>query len=370
MKRWHWIIPPVLVVAGYFSTDVVMPGVRAEREAAGAEARKERREERRRYTIDQAREQFNADCRAEAAPDSDDLRALDIGQLRQRVLDQFERYRSFEDELNKANEDVKDLEDAHEVGLDFDFCRQELEKAAEELVRREKGRACEWLEKEAPRLRLVAIHAWAIHEPEAAWDAILRSKRVPPCDIMTIGRLLMQKESDPAGLKEACMQVPWDRLTMYHPPGDELRAGGEGILGTYTAFQPAVSFTAWRPWIESGAGLALAEKGVGVRSLLQSWSEEEPVAAIKAWAEWPDMGESGGNLLSMLPSPNLAGLLKSSEISQQVENVAALLKGLPPQQRARAVREFENYAKRYGANANVMKPYFEALEIPIPAADE
>jgi hypothetical protein len=132
MKRWHWIIPPLLVVAGYFSAGAVLPGGPAEPEAAVAKSRKERREERPRFTIDQAREQFHADSDAEAAPDLEDLQAMDIGQLRQRVLDQLESYQAFKDKLDRASEEVKDvahLEDAQDVAVDFDFCRQELEKA-------------------------------------------------------------------------------------------------------------------------------------------------------------------------------------------------------------------------------------------------
>lgn len=363
MKRLYWIVPPLLALAGYFSTGALLPE-EGGRETVAAKSRKEPRQARPRYTIEQAREQLAADLRADAAPGPEHLQALDIAQLRQRVLDQFGRYRALEDKLKgsgSANED--DI-------FDFEFCREQMEQATAELVRREKEQACEWIEKEAPDLRLVAIDAWATHEPDAAWAAILRSERIPPCDINTIYRMLMLKESDPTTLREACAQVPWDRLTLYHPPGTELRGGGKGLMHMVTPFQPELRMlNNWRPWVESGAALELAQRGVSVGGMHRLWSQTEPLAAIKAWQEWPDLGSGSASLTELLPSPHMAELLPSQD-RVPIADVVAVLKELTPPQRARARRDFENYAKQYPHSVNVMKPYFDALGIPIPADKE
>jgi hypothetical protein len=336
MKRRYWVIPPLLALAGYFSADAVMDRRDASRAGAGKMTGGER-VVRPKFTMEQALEEYEAEDVAKEPPKEPGME-----ELKQRILDLRKGLAG----LSEQDEDYGELQGYH---------YEELESAAYQLGRRERAAGCEWIAEAAPELRLLVFDAWAHEEPEAAWQAIVRSERQPPCDINTLMMMLGKKaQESPHALKQACLEVPWDLFQYCDERTFDFR-----VDRNFTSFEPQMSYGHdVQVWLESGAARTLAEKGVPVQGFFEIWSEREPVAALKAWSEWPATSQHGIQLVGML-SVNVSP-------DAPAEEIISVLGSLTPELRAEAAEEVKKHLLTRGRHESDLRMYHAVLGIASP----
>lgn len=332
MKRRLWLLPPLLAVAGYFSADAVMA---ARQSGDGKVAAKvHTRTERPKFTVEQAMEAYDAERFSGGEP-----REPSTAELKQHILDLKKELASFPEE----GDDSSEAKGYHHMLL---------EMAAFKLGTADQAAACEWMAENAPELRLITFDAWAYEDPAAAWQSIIQGQRQPPCDINTLMRLLKERaKTEPATLKQACLDVPW-HLVRY-VEGHKLRHRADG---NFTQFEANISYGDHAEvWAQTGAARALAERGVPILGFFSAWADIAPAEAVKAWAEWPAVEGLEGEFIDILSS-------NAAEDSPFDEVIGAISE-MTPEQRAKATAAVEKYLERGDRYNADFRRYREVLNI-------
>jgi hypothetical protein len=334
MKRRSWLVPPALALAGYFSADTVLP---ASPDEGAAKTSGGTRAARPKVTIEQALEASSEEWYANA-PDRGELEAkATVDELKRRIR-----------ELTKAIAELNPDDDSY---ANYEFLHFQCHDVVGELIKRQKAEGYGWIEENVPELRLVAMDAWRMAEPGAAWQAIISSKRVPPCDIATVTMMLREKaKAKDGGLKQACLEVPWDLFRNYDFNEFHFRAEYRD-----TGNALSVGFSDDRSyWLESGAALALAEQGMELEGFFRDWASTDPVAALRAWVDWPDAGTYSHEIVDILYRSQPEA---TQEISAAIESLSAA-------QRQRAVAGVEVFMQGKPGRVEPIKTFLPLLGIP------
>lgn len=244
-------------------------------------------------------------------------------------------------ELRARIEDlVKQLE---ALGSDADLELREaigdkIRLALCKLAKLDGQAALEWVDEHFPDGHCIVMESWAAEEPAAALQAVIASKRKPPCNYETLVLLLQSRaEIGPSALREACDQVPWELYCYTEADKDpfEDRNGIQLPEGTDL-----------RPWMESGAAEAMASNGVAITNLFRLWALQDPEEALARMEDWPDLDHS--------PDYRLTQILFAGQDGEEIrERIARALEALPPDKRERLAAEVsgsdlrEDVAKLY-----------------------
>ena len=334
MKRRYWLVPPALALAGYFLADTVLP---ASLDEGAAKTSGGTRAARPKVTIEQALEASSEEWYANA-PGRGELEAkATVDELKRRIR-----------ELTKAIAELNPDDDSY---ANYGFLRFQCYDVIGELIRRQKSEGYRWIGENVPELRLAAMDAWRMAEPEAAWQAIISSERVPPCDIATVTMMLREKaKAKDGGLKQACLEVPWDLFR--YCDFDEFHFRAEYMTVTRDLSIDSSDDPTF--WIESGAALALAEQGMEIAGLFRNWASKDPVAALRAWADWSasDIYRNG-----------IVDILYQSE-TRGTEEVIAAIDDLSPERRRRVVEALQNFLSCNPGSSDSIETFLPALGIP------
>ena len=335
MKRRYWLLPPLLALAGYLGADAVLPAssvANARQTAAG------QREPRPRVTVEEALEN------SPFIPSRD----LELAQVPDEELK--ERIVTLGTALAALQRDDEDFY------ANDEYLQLRIYDTIHELVRRQKAAACSWIEQSVPELRLIAMDSLATADAEIAWQAIVSSKRRPPCDVSTVTRMLHERaKTDPGSLKQACLQVPWDLFRYCDFTQFRFRADYRPTIDSFSIpyrEDPA-------PWIESGAARALAEQGMPLEGFFQEWSRRDPIKALEAWGDWPETSND---------SIEIKDLLSSS--SERAEEAIASIGNFSPERRKRAADQLEEYLRSNPPPAVELEVFYPALGLPTAANPE
>lgn len=331
MKRRYWLAPPLFAIVGYLSGDAVLPAKpAAETPAANAGARLPRPQ----LTVEQALEAYSE----EMPGFREDYTPLEEEGLKQLILN----VRELAGRLKREDEDFE----ATSEYLQFQF-----HDLINVLTERRKGEAYEWILQNAPELRLLAMDAWAQVEPGPAWQAIISSKIRPPCDIYTVTMILRAKaKARDSGLRQACMEVPWELFR--YCDFEEMPFRAEYIR---TVHELSIEYgDDPTPWIESGAARALAEQGMPIGGFFEAWSRKEPVAALQAWSEWPATAASDYEIVGIFTAKQ-----------EQAAELIAAIQGFTPEQRERAAKGISSYLQLNPHQADFFEAFFPALGLPL-----
>lgn len=132
-----------------------------------------------------------------------------------------------------------------------------------------------WMREHHPDGLPYFVDAWAGKDPHAVLNYIASSEGPAPCAKETLMTLLdrLGKEQ-PESFLAMVKKVPWEKFLFTSEPfGDGLRIDSEADVNR---------------WVESGAARALLEQGVEIDGLYGLWSQQDPVASMRAWNEWGD----------------------------------------------------------------------------------
>jgi hypothetical protein len=306
MKWYHWSVPPLLALAGYFAAGsgqpdangVVLPTLAAERRA-----------EPLRTDMTAALDEFNREWEATQKQAAAEDATMPVEDLRAKLV----KLKQAQDALTEDS-DWETASDLH----------NRLYAAAWELGRRQGAEAIPWIESLDPKLLIAAMDGWAKTDPDAALKAVTASDRRGPCSIETLMKLLQFKAAagGPA-LKQACGEVPWELFR-------DLAVDPFGFNGLEIPDNGDV-----HPWIESGAARDLAAQGVEITNLFQVWATQDPGSALAQALDWPGKGT---------PILNVLGVgLKDPERADQIRS---LLEALPPDQFSRVSEAVSKYRER------------------------
>jgi hypothetical protein len=194
--------------------------------------------------------------------------------------------------------------------------RESLMKAIHDLAILEKKDALDWINEHFPACRKALMQAWAAADPDGALQAVIGSKRKPPCSYDTLSELLQGVATQsPAALRDACDRVPWELFS--NTDADEDPFGGLPGISIPRGTDP-------RPWIESGAAEELARKGVSISGLFSEWARIDPAGALARIEDWPDHNFPASTRLGDLLWTGIGDKQRAGEIS-------LLLEELPPE---------------------------------------
>lgn len=306
MKWYHWSVPPLLALAGYFAAGsgqpdangVVLPSLAAERRA-----------EPLRTDIAAALDEFNREWEATQKQAAAEDATMPVEDLRAKLV----KLKQAQDALSEES-DWETASDLH----------NRLYAAAWELGRRQGAEAIPWIESLDPKLLVTAVDGWAKTGPDAVFDAVIASNRREPCSLGTLMELLQGKAgAGGAALKQACGEVPWELFRDL--PGDPFGFAGLAIPDNGEV----------HPWIESGAERELAEQGVEITNLFQIWATRDPGSALAQALDWPGKGT---------PILNVLGVgLKDPERADQIRS---LLEALPADQFSKVSEAVSKYREK------------------------
>ncbi|MCW1916502.1 hypothetical protein OJ996_23140 [Luteolibacter sp. GHJ8] len=338
MKRRLWLLPPLLAVAGYLSSDAVVAAKQSGDRKEVAKGRE--REERPRFTMEQAMEELSGDYQANPGVIIEEVPEED---LKQRLLS-----------LGKLREDQSQVD--RDYYRQKDYYEMEYRLAAYELVERIQREGVEWIEQNLPDLRLIAMQAWAMADPEAAWQAIIHSKRQPPCDPFTLMEALKNRaKANDGTLKQACLEVPWELFSYCDYDAVGLRVDPRMYPHHVVSFYSSDELA---PWIESGAAQAIASQGLELHGFFESWSRDDAPAALRAWPDWPATSSHARDFAAMLEM-YADGETPNAEIVKILEEYS-------PEQRAKAAAAITNKGRSKDPFALDLTRYYPALGLPVP----
>ncbi|QJE94389.1 hypothetical protein [Luteolibacter luteus] len=257
----RWLIPPLLGLAGF----VVSRGMPAGRpEAARGEKRRSTHEARPNSAADLQRDLQKLREQAELASGqvAEADASLSTAALRGRIQELLKRLASFDDETE---------------WLKVEKTEASLCVALFELGKREGMAAVEWVDECAPERRGHVMAGWAQADPDAALDAVIASKRKPPCFPGTVMELLQHRaKAGPEALRSAWSEIPWVLLF----------AGKTNSYQDELLFQPDMDV---KPWLESGAAEALAKDGIPLSGFFSAWASTDPIGALARLDTWDDV---------------------------------------------------------------------------------
>jgi hypothetical protein len=323
----RWMIPPLLGLGGFMISRGA-PGLKTgsgdpERMHTSLEARPdsvsalERELEELRERGDLARKLFEEET------------ALLSGiALRGRIEGLLKKYASFDDDTDWQV--VEKTETALFVAL---F----------ELGKREGKAGAEWIDEHAPERRGHVMAGWAEVDPDAALDAVLASKRKPPCFPETAMELLEHRaKAGPDALRSACSRFPWELLL----------AGKLNTYGDELLFQPSMDV---KPWLESGAAEILARDGIPLSGFFTAWAGSDPAGALAGLDTWDDV---------RLPYPRLVSELLAAG-SQQEDlraNILRELEALPEEKLTRIADGVVEFGKGNSGRRELFFKLYPILE--------
>ncbi|WP_367873957.1 hypothetical protein [Luteolibacter sp. Populi] len=327
MKWYHWSVPLLLCLAGYFAASAGRP---VAQEAAVATRAADRRAEAVRSDVAAAIGEFNQEWEAAQKQAAAENAAMSVEDLRAKIV-------KLKQALDAMTEDT-DWEIAGE-------CQQRMFAAAGELGRRQGEEAVQWLKTLDRDLASFAMDGWAKVEPEAAFKAIIASEHRGPCSGATLMELLQGKAgAGSAALKQACGEVPWE-LFRDVPGADPFGNNGLEIPKDADV----------RPWIESGAARELAGQGVGLANLFSLWAKQDTEGALIQSLDWPGPGDS----------PALFVLGVGLDDPERAEQIRALLEALPAEQLSKvteAVSKFRERRTQFGDNVVKTFPMLDSTK--------
>lgn len=308
MKLHLWLIPPLLGIAAYYAAGGGV-GARCP-QGSEPEEGKVVHESPKRSDVAAALGEFEQEWQALKKETSTEDTRLSAAALRDKIVS-----------LKKA---LEALPDDSEWPTIEDF-RERLAAAARELGKREGGKALAWAESIDPELRLDVMAGWAEADPDAAFEAVVASKRLGPCYGGTLTTLLLGKAAaGNAALAEACDRVPWELFL--DMPGDPFADGPLHLPEDADI----------KPWIESGAARELAEEGMSIPNLFDRWAQVDAPQALEAALGWPRTSEAGIMQVLGVGTKNEA---KGDEIR-------SFLESLPPERFAEVSAAVAKYCER------------------------
>lgn len=262
-----------------------------------------------------------------AAPPTSAKPVTDLGAELARIADERERIASEQDhaspdpmadmspeelraQLARFKTRLDELEDPDEWDAHVRITQQ-IDEILARLAQDDAQATLAWIDEHFPSQRCNFMACWADNDPDAALNAVIASKRKPPCNYDTLATLLQSRAViSPAALREASDRIPWHLLcgTLDEDPF----ADRAGIwLSTDADLLP---------WLESGTAEALAQDGVAIGNLFSVWARHDPAQALSRIEDWP--GESPRNLLHQV-------LAADAGNPQLVESITRALEALP-----------------------------------------
>ena len=264
MGKIRWLIPPLLGVAAFHlarTSDAAGPS------PGSVPAVRQERDPRSPSDFEDVIAGFDRKWAKLETQRANELNSMSVAGLQARVLELKKKIAGFDPETDW------DMVGRTEIGV---------RRAAVQLGKLAKLEALEWIGKEAPELRASVMTGVAEVDPDLALREIIAGKSQSPCFAETLMNLLQREgEKGPAELAQACEAVSWD--LDYHLSDDP--------FGERFSLSPDVDL---RPWIESGAALALAQDGVRLGNLFSIWGSTDPGQALEYWEAWPDDRPEGG----------------------------------------------------------------------------
>lgn len=339
-----WLIPPLLGLGAYLlagagapwsSTDQAAPSARTETKLPRVHGIKDLSAELQRLEEEWQRQETAKD--QHARENTDPFSKPDGAALRARLMELMEQAKSLgEDSDREAREAIG----------------EKITQALRDLARSEGGDALAWVEEHLSDGRLIFMDSWAEVDPEGALQAVIASKRKPPCTYETLSQLLQSRAKDsPSSLREACDRVPWELFchTDAHMDPFEESTG----MALPEGADPG-------PWLKSGAAEAMAKQGVTITNLFSLWARHDPEQALARLEDWPGEGDSRKYRLNHI-------LFAGSHDEEIRQNIERAMDALPAENRERLVKEVSNSPQR--AEMVALYPRLEDPE-PAPARDE
>ncbi len=324
MKKSLWLLPPLLAWIGFA---VARLGHPSQGDVPTSHHAQNRRETSARTDVSRAIAEFQEEWSFLQRSQEDRIEELSNADLRAELLRLLQIRKGFTDDT-----DWETTESSSE----------RIFALAAELGRRERSAALKWVEETAPDLRGAVMAGWAEADPDAAFQAVVTSTRNEPCDLGTLKELLQRRaEQGNDALKRACLEVPWELF--------RFRLSDPFSQGISLSDDDAVA-----PWIESGAARALAQEGVHIDNLFYLWGRHDPEAALEAWEDWPNRGESDFPMTSILAGGR-------SDPAQR-ERVQHALEALPPERLEKIITGMERLGGRNPAYAKTLLSLFPILE--------
>lgn len=261
----RWLIPPLLgVIAFHLARSKAAVNSSQDSESVT----KQVREFRSPSDLTESIASFHRKWARVESEREDEVNSMNVAELQARVLELKKKIAAFD-----SNTDWSTVERT-EVGI---------RRAAVQLGKLAKLEALQWIGKESPEMRASAMTGVAEVDPDLALQEIIASKCQNPCFSGTLMGLLQREgEKGPAELAEACKAISWE--LDYHRLDDP--------FGEPFSLSPDVDL---RPWIESGAALALARDGIRLGNFFSIWARMDPKQALENWEAWPDPRSGGGN---------------------------------------------------------------------------
>lgn len=260
-------------------------------------------------------EDFEATWKEVQGAESLSVLGLDSAALRSRLLELKKKFDGLPEDTDW---------DVH------DRMTTQLISMAQELGKRQRAEAFEWILEECPDLRLATMSGWAESDPDSAFDAVISSGRELPCDTPTLMKLL-DHQADQGGqaLLEACRKVPWE-LLYYRQTG---------FLGSDDPFGPAMELPEGADvaaWISSGSLTELASLGVDINHVFATWAKQDPAEALANRGTMPDLDPATpvGRILQILHP--------GTESPENLEAIHQALLALPPEELQKVSRELSN----------------------------
>ncbi|QJE94402.1 hypothetical protein [Luteolibacter luteus] len=299
-----WLLPPFLAVAAYFAGRANSADPSGSNAAMTADAHQ-----------DMAREKPIKDFAAELERLNQEWRLEDEMQ----TVNPSTTFTKFNGEQLRARiEALMKSREAGEDSRDWDQMRadeENLDKAIHDLAIQEKKEALDWINEHFPAYRKALMQAWAAADPDGALQAVIGSKRKPPCSYDTLSELLQDLATQsPAALREACDQVPWELFS--NTDADEDPFGGLSGISIPHGTDP-------RPWIETGVAEELARKGVSINGLFSEWARLDPAGALARVEDWPDPNFPASTRLGDLLWTGIGDKQRAAKISELLEKLPA-----------------------------------------------
>jgi hypothetical protein len=338
MRRFIlWLIPPLLGAGGYLlagggsphpATDASNPAAPAGKTASRQAPITNLTAEFQR--LEEAWQRQSSEQQRLAEHDKDDLSKLDGAELRARIQQLIKQHEAFDDDT-----DWPTLE-SH---------AGKIREALHELAKSEGQAAVDWIDEHFPKLRLDVMDGWAAGDPEGALQAVLASKRKPPCSYETLTRLLLTRAAaSPSALREASDRIPWEQFSYTAASSDPFSTANSIEFPEETDL---------RPWIESGTAQAMARDGVSIGNLFRLWGKQDPAQALAQVEDWPAVA-------TPLPQRLSGILLAGYRDKESQQRIAHALENLPPEQ----LQRLATAAKESGEHNLLIKLYPGILTEP------
>ncbi|QJE96601.1 hypothetical protein [Luteolibacter luteus] len=320
MKRWLWVIPPLLGVAAYFATSQGGPRPSSTTATKSLGVREEARFSDVKRVLDELDQAHQRSLEEEIAQEN----TWDIAKLKEALL-QAKRASVHASEL-----DDWDAEEYQDI---------KRHRFANELGKRLKSEALEWILKEDPDLKASVMSGWAEADPASALQQVLTSKTKEPCSNETLLRLLQYQASlGSAALADACAKLPWE-LFQYNssdPFGD---------IGSFD-FPADLDIT---PWIQSGSAAALEKDGNHLRGFFSNWARKDPTEALAHWKDWPGQNDEASEMRAReileagIDDPAVRLQVRSALAALPPEEMSAFSKELRASSSDRSIMLFSLY---------------------------